>query len=321
VEPGAEALAQRFEWLHALAPQHAASGGAAPELTTVFQSMADLGAELEGGGPGQGLPAYEAAVRRLRMDPAVRDRLFEMPATRGGEVAAAAAAGAAAAAAAADLDSRWADAYRFFRDNLAGRYPFDRTSSEDARLDDVETFFHPQSGLVAPFLEGAAAGTFNGPANSALARAGAIGAALFAGGSMGLAFDFQPDQPTNTGGPPVSEYSLTMLGQTRVYDMGALRPSLAVEWPGRSGAELVVLTRSGELRLAVEGDWAVMRMLDRATVRPVPNASREYDVSWPLQGNGFVVRAEYLLTTQAAAELVRSPGSFFSLRLPPRLSR
>jgi len=321
VEAGAETLMRRFAWLHALAPQHAPSGGAAPELTTVFQAMADLGAELESGGPGAGVPGYEAAVRRLRMDTAIRDRLFEMPGSRGGQVAAAAAAGAAAAAAAADLDGRWAEAYRFFRDNLAGRYPFNRTSAEDARLDDVEAFFHPQSGLIAPFLEGAAAGAFNGPANGAVARAGAIGSALFAAGPLGMTFAFEPDQPTNTGGPPVSEYSLTILGQRSVYDMGALRPTLTVNWPGRSGAELVVLTRSDELRVAVEGDWALMRMLDRATVRPVLNASREYDVSWPLQGAGYVVRAEYLLTTTASADLVRAPGSFFALRLPPRLSR
>jgi type VI protein secretion system component VasK len=186
----------------------------------------------------------------------------------------------------------------------------------------VETFFHPQSGLVAPFLEGAAAGAYNGPANVALARARSIGNALFGAGALGITFDFEPDQPTVTGSaPPVSEYNLTVLGQSRVYDMGALRPSLSVQWPGRSGASLVVTTRSDELSMEVEGDWAVMRMLDRATVRPVPNASREYDVSWPLQGNGYVVRAEYLLTTTAAPELVRSPGSFFALRVPPRLSR
>jgi type VI protein secretion system component VasK len=310
-------VAQRFAWLHALHPELAASGGAAPELTAALLAMADLGAELEGGGGEARLVTYQMAARRVPMEADLRDRLFEAPMIAGSEVAEAAAAGAAAAA----LDDSWSEAYQFFRARLSGRYPFDPASDEDALLEDVDAFFNPSGGLVAPFLEpGDNEDAMSASARSALARTRAISRALFDRGELGVDFELQPELPDKPAeAPPVVEYVLNLLGQTNIYQMGA-PPIIRCRWPDRSGALLKVQTRDGTLQLSTDGDWAVFRLFRRAEVQR--RASREYILAWPMRAPaGYTIRARYLLTTQADPGLVQDPASFLALRLPARLSR
>ena len=237
-------------------------------------------------------------------------------------VAGGAAANAAAAqAAAAALNDQWGDAYRFFHDKLEGRYPFDPASDEDALLDDVDAFFNPSGGLAAPFLEPRDdEDAMSAAARSALARTRAIAHALYDGGDLGVDFELQPDLPERSDdAPPVVSYDLDLLGQTSLYQMGT-PPTVACRWPGRSGARLRVETRDDRLDLSADGDWAVVRLLDRAEVRR--RASREYTLAWPFRAPaGYTVRARYLLTTRADPGLIQDPSSFFALRLPARLSR
>lgn len=316
VEPGAELLMQQFNWLHTLAPQLAASGGAAPELTGAVMALGNLGADLASGGGAERVPTYQQAVRMVQMEPSLRGRLFETPMITGGT----AVENAAAAAAAADLNGSWGEAFRFYNERLSTRYPFDASSSQDALLEDIDAFFNPSSGLVAPFLGLDDEAPLSRTARSALARAQAVSRSLFAPGSLGFSIELEPDTPVKSdAAPPVAEYRLTLLGTSSQYDMGAIRTPLVAQWPGRTGAELEVQTRDGTLNLREEGDWALIRLLSKAEVQR--RTSREYDLAWPLRTGTYTIRARYLLTTQAAAGLVQNPASFFDLQLPARLSR
>lgn len=344
---GLHPLSQRFAGLHALKAGEAVSGGAAPELYAVLEALGQVGGALGGAvaDPGQAaefaagvlqqgggeLDRTLAAVRRgLRIDTPVRQTLFEQPVR--------VAWGAILAMAQRHLNERWrAEVHAPFQATLAGHYPLEAGAGQDAPLAEFERFFRPRDGVVAAF-EAEALGPFltrdgsprswegraialSPSARNALARAREIGEGLFAGGSLRLEFELQPDVPEREGGaPPPQQVYASFHGTDDVYRMGSYRPWTSFAWPGRPGALLAVTTQQGELPpRQFSGDWAWFRLLQGATVRRA--SSTEYEVRWPFrqQADAWSLTVRYALRPRSSAAPFSDPRAFFAFAPPASL--
>ena len=338
---------RRFQWLHRLKADRAESGEAAPELYQSFESlgavssaldeMTDDGAvaaeyaarvlEDQGGALKAELEALRSALRTA--DPAVRRQLFEASVLQ--------AWSAIAGAAQQRLNERWrADVYAPFQP-LAGQYPFDPSSAQEAPLRDVEQYFNPEGGAVAVFLAEELAPylgsdlrprTWEGQglalspvARQAIERAQGISGSLFRGGVMRVPFSLQPDSPLTTGdAPAVGRICIDLVSREECYSMGVPPPPWPFEWPGRPGARLTVLTQDGTLGpRRYEGDWALFRMLQAARIAPRSEAT--YEVQWTFRpAAGYQVTPRFFLSTQSASNPFRDPRGFFSFQPPASLN-
>lgn len=348
---GAEAAAQphpvdrRFQALHSLRADRAASLDASPNLYGAFESLREAGMLLDGmaGDAGQ-TAAFAAEVlqnggdldRYVRnvgsmlhaIDPEVRRQLFEAPLLQ--------AWAAVLGTTQAYLNERWQQTvYQPFQASLAGRYPFDPNSASDALLTDVERFFHPQSGAVARFLaedlepytgrdvrrpkSWRGYGIRLSPAAlETIERARGIGEGLFQGGMMGVAFQLQADVPQGTGQAPIAnQVSIRLLGREYTYDLGVQRWE-SYQWPGAPGAVLTISTQVGDLApKRYEGDWALFRLLRDARITP---GGGGMDLRWTFDAPGnATLTARYTLRPQSSAAPFRDPLGFFSVRPPATL--
>ena len=340
-------IARQFGGLHALGAQQAASGGAAAELYQALESLGQVSGVLggaaadpaqaaefaaavidqNGGDLDRSLRSVRSGLRRLDAD--VRRTLFEQPVLT--------AWGGILSAAQRHLNDRWrAEVYQPFQSTLAGRYPFDASSQQEAPVGDFERFFRPRDGTLALFYEEAlspfltASGsprawegralTLSPAAVNTLDRARAIGEGLFSGGALRLDFEMQADTPEREGSaPPASQVLLSIHGQDDAYRMGSYRPWTPFSWPGRSGALLSVSTQQGDLPAKqYSGDWALFRLLQDAQVRRA--SSTQYELRWPFRQPGdFVLVARYTLRTRSAAAPFDNPTRFFTFDPPATL--
>lgn len=340
-------LARQFGGLHALGAQQAASGGASAELYQALESLGQVSSVLGsaaadpaqaaefaaaaltqgGGGLDNALRAIRSGLRHLDAD--VRRTLFEQPVLT--------AWSGILGAAQRHLNDRWRDeVVQPFQATLAGRYPFDATSQQEAPLGDFERFFRPRDGTVAlfyeqtlaPFLtrdgsprawEGRSIG-LSGGALGALERARAIGEGVFSGGALRLDFELQADVPEREGGAPTpSQVFISIHGQDDAYRMGSYRPWTPFTWPGRPGALLTVSTQQGDLPAKqFGGDWALFRLLQDAQVRR--SGSTEYELRWPFRQPGsYTLVARYTLRARSTAAPFESPARFFTFTPPATL--
>ena len=222
-----------------------------------------------------------------------------------------------------------------FRATLAGRYPFDAASSEDASLADVEAFFHPESGVFAAFLDELdpfVEGDINQPATwtsdvidlsarmrSMVQHVQGVTNTLFSEGQMQVAFALQFDQPQSTtkAAGPLRQVAIRLLGQTYTYNMGSLTWQ-SYQWPGPPGVQIQVTPQYGAaITASYAGDWALFRMVQAATVtRTAPSAYQlRLDAEQVRQGAYTVILN---LRTESAGTSVFEP-SFFTFTPPDRV--
>ena len=347
-EEGLHPVARQFGGLHALEAQQAASGGGAPELYQALESLGQVSGvlgnasadpaqaaefaasiiESNGGDLDGALRSVRNGLRRLDAD--VRRTLFEEPI--------AVAWGSILGAAQRHLNDRWRDeVVAEFNSTLAGRYPFDSTTPQEAPLGDFERFFRPRDGTLAlfydealaPYLtrdgrprawEGRSIG-LSGRAESALEQAREIGEALFTGGALRLDFEMQAEVPEREGGaPPASQVYISLHGQDDAYRMGSYRPWVPFSWPGRPGALLSISTQQGDLPAKeFTGDWALFRLLQEAQVRRV--SSTEYVLRWPFRQPGsYALTAQYTLRAKSSSAPFDNPSRFFTFEPPQTLN-
>ncbi|WP_372069473.1 type VI secretion system membrane subunit TssM (plasmid) [Tistrella mobilis] len=215
----------------------------------------------------------------------------------------------------ARLNEAWAlDGRDLCRTALAGRYPFDRGSRQDVKLDDfarifagggiLDGFFRKE---LAPYVEtGGRRWSWRkinnadlGIPNAVLAdfrEAARIRDAFFPGGGTvpDIGFDLVPVSLT----PSAARVVVEVNGQTAAYDHGPVRP-MPLRWPGNGPQQVRVTfigtdgTPAGGTSLT--GPWALFRLIDRSEVRQI--ASDRFEVTFRAGQNAarFEVRAGSVL--------------------------
>jgi len=334
----------------AFAPIHALRG---PALGQILGQYQDAGTKLQA--LGDGAPSSSGAEQLSRdlqtarinisrsakaLDADIRDAVFTQPL----DIARAALRNTVSTA----VMSQWRrQVCAPFDEKLLGRYPFTRRGTTDASLIEVERYFRPQSGTVWEFYDRELAdyvrsGDFQVKSGSpisqsvgtTLRRAKAIGDGLFDGsGGIHLDFDLTPQSPTvemltsePTAAVTVTETSITIDGQSSVYQMGRQSPKPFV-WPNsradERGATLTVtVARVGRNSVTLpargaRGDWGFVRLLDEASVTPLGGGNVR--LSWKLidAESTFAVNVAYVVHARSGQSLFNSPRAFFQYDCSP----
>ena len=196
----------------------------------------------------------------------------------------------------------------------AGRYPFDPSSSRDAALDDARAFFDPSGGELVT-LEAALGGGGSPALQNAITRGKAIGRALF-GGDM--TFRLQPDLPTYSSDAArralaVDAVAVGIQGTNSVYQLGTPRWA-DFRWPGAPGAFVTVQRQLGPLTQDFEGDWAVFRLMEAASIRQ--RGGTAYDVSWSFRDGPHTVTVRYEMRTTSENSPLANPSGVLRFSLP-----
>jgi type VI secretion system protein ImpL len=252
--------------------------------------------------------------------------------------------------AAASLNEAWrASVAAPFESTFAARYPFSPASA-DASLAEFGRYVRPDTGLIHRFIEAELSGVLErrgdqwtpnalapqslrfDPAFLAMLRLiGPLGAHLYARGEAGYHFALMP-QPA----PSVTRTELTIDGQPLVY-FNQRENWTPLAWPGNGLAGHALLswqTLTGGLRIAFDttGDWAFLRLLEQARVKPLDDS--RYELTWQAGASrddpaspsatsgdtpdGSTTPLRYVLRTQAGAgplDLLQLRG----WRMPPRI--
>ncbi len=227
------------------------------------------------------------------------------------------------------LDGLWkTQVAELYRRDIESSYPFN-LSGQDLPLATLSQFLKPREGSLDAFYEKELK-MFLTPSGSAFAprtlfnaevafspqflefleKTNAIRQALYPPGApdMSATFDLTPDAT-----PGVTESLLEIDTQKLLYRNERPVPSV-VTWPGKGGspqAKLSIsLTGSGERPgiPAIEGEWALFRLLAQARV--VPLSQTAYSVSWSLpSADGRKLEVRYKL--QARSYRNPFPPNFF----------
>lgn len=198
--------------------------------------------------------------------------------------------------AAASLNDAWrASVATPFASSFASRYPFSPTSA-DASFAEFGRYVRPDTGLINRFVEIELSGVlkrqgdqwvpselapqslqFDPKFLAMLRLIGPLGARLFAQGEAGYHFGIMP-QPT----PTVTRTELTVDGQPVVY-FNQHETWTPLVWPGdglNGRASLTWQSLDAGTRIAFDatGDWAFLRMLEKARVKPLDDT--RYELVW-----------------------------------------
>jgi type VI secretion system protein ImpL len=209
--------------------------------------------------------------------------------------------------AAASLNDAWRAAVTVpFASSFASRYPFAPTSA-DASFAEFGRYVRPDTGLINRFIEVELSGVlkrqgdqwvpnelapqslqFDPKFLAMLRLVGPLGARLYAQGEAGYHFEIMP-QPT----PDVTRTELTVDGQQVIY-FNQHETWTPLAWPGNGlngHASLTWQTLNAGVRIAFEGtgDWALLRMLEKAQVKPLDDT--RYELVWNAGTAGNAAKA------------------------------
>ncbi len=190
--------------------------------------------------------------------------------------------------------------------SFAGRYPFDNTDN-DASIPELARFIRPQGGLVSAFLSAQLAGVLELQGDQWVevnTRGGAlqfdpaflkavntlqrIAGHLMAQGEPQYRFDFKPI-PT----PGITDTILTIDSQ-KLHYFNQRERWQALMWPSNDtqsvGTRLQWQTETAGTSKNFEfaGRWALIRMLERAKVEPIDNAT--FQLTWQAAPDTRVVQ-------------------------------
>jgi len=209
--------------------------------------------------------------------------------------------------AAASLNDAWRSAVAApFQSSFASRYPFASTSA-DASFAEFGRYVRPDTGLINRFIDIELAGVlkrqgdqwvpnelapqslqFDPKFLAMLRLIGPMGAHLYAQGEAGYHFSLMP-QPT----PTVTRTELTVDGQPVVY-FNQHETWSPLAWPGNGlngHASLNWQSLDAGTRIAFDatGDWAFLRMLEKARVKPLDDT--RFELVWNGGAGGDAAKA------------------------------
>lgn len=233
--------------------------------------------------------------------------------------------------AAASLNEAWrASVAAPFTVAMHGRYPFFETQA-DASFAELGRYVRPDTGLIARFIATQLAGVltlegdhwvpnelapqalqFDPKFLAGLRQLSTVGAQLYLQGDAGEKFELMA-LPT----PNVTRSELSVDGKQIVY-FNQQESWTPLAWPGdglNGHAGLTWQTLNAGLRQAFDstGDWAFLRLLSKAEVKPLDSA--RYQLTWNA-AHGEPL--SYVLRTQLGAgplELLKLRG----FRMPERI--
>jgi type VI secretion system protein ImpL len=233
--------------------------------------------------------------------------------------------------AAASLNDLWrASIAAPFNSAFNGRYPFVE-STADASFAELGRYVRPDTGLIARFLTMELAGVltrqgdqwaphglaprtlaFDPAFLEAVQQTSVLGARLYPSGDAAYRFEIMP-QPT----PNVTRSELTIDRQRIVY-FNQRETWTPIVWPGdglNGHSALTWKTLDAGAREAFDetGDWAFLRLLAKADIKPLDSA--RYELTWK-QPDTEAIR--YVLRAQVGA----GPLDLLALRgfkLPDRI--
>ncbi|MBV9157349.1 MAG: hypothetical protein JO097_13880 [Acidobacteriaceae bacterium] len=220
---------------------------------------------------------------------------------------------------------------------MFNKYPFNPKSTQDATLEELNTFLKPPDGQLWQFVNNTLKqyvvlqGTDYAPAPGQqisvtpvflrfLNHAKHMSDAIYKGGPQpNLTFAMQP-LPT----PDVSHVTLTIDGQTLSTDLQTARPQ-NFTWPGtQQNARLLVRFGAGGLDTQIDdkaGTWAIWHLLDTAE-RWLP-AGSQYQMEWvqktsagPEMINGHTAAVKFSLDPQGSQ--VFAPHYFSGMSCPSK---
>ncbi|SDG19618.1 ImcF-related family protein [Paraburkholderia phenazinium] len=227
--------------------------------------------------------------------------------------------------AAASLNNAWrAGVAAPFQSLFASRYPFSPTTA-DASFAEFGRYVRPDTGLVNRFIEVELSGVlkrqgdqwvpnelapqslqFDPKFLAMLRLIGPMAAHLYVQGEAAYHFELMP-LPT----PDVTRTELTVDGHQVVY-FNQQETWTPLGWPGNgldSHASLTWQTLNAGLRVAFDatGDWAFLRMLEKAQVKPLDDT--RYELVWNAGATGGDTQStdsttaplHYVLRAQAGA--------------------
>lgn len=233
--------------------------------------------------------------------------------------------------AAASLNEAWRLSVAApFTSTFDGHYPFSDTTA-DASFVELGRYIKPDSGLIARFVTTQLAGMLQPQGNAwapnelapqalqfdpeflaALRQLSTLGAQMYAQGDASYRFQIMP-HPT----PEVTRSILSIDG-TKIEYFNQLEAYTSIVWPGNGQNGRVQLTWESldagmRMAFAANGDWALLRLLGTAQVKPLDSTT--YALTFN-QGNG--VPLHYDLKTQVGAgplDLLKLRG----FKLPQRI--
>lgn len=209
-----------------------------------------------------------------------------------------------------ELERRWdADVYRFYRERLANRYPFNPASRDEASLEDFTAFFGPQGRLqqfrekyLNLFLEENLEALYSERLGGYLVRsdvltqlesAERIRDAFFnSRGLLGVQFYVEPLGLA----PNKRSSSLSVEGQLVTYNHGPTT-STALIWPNTlapSNESRVTLVNAGgsSSGLVYRGPWSLYRLLSQARLNGASSTSVDISFSAPDGGMRYRISTE-----------------------------
>lgn len=319
---------------------------AGDKLLAVFRHYAAISAELDGLAQDQSRSleyvakvldqsggAIPSALMDIRatlgdLDPTWRKDWFEEPIRKAWVTV--------LNAAQRQLDERWQmQLYAPFQRTLAVYYPF-KATGPDIPLVEFQTFFQPQSGVVALFLSNELKSflrsdltpkqfdglglSMSAEAQKMLQRSKIIGNSIFKDVAMQLKFKLLPQLPeyinTNT---KVEQVNLTIDGKEIRYSMGSTSWK-DFEWPGAGvpGAGLSLYSQQAGIKpKKFDGVWGWFRLLESAAIIPVTLSEMQIRWDFPIKGQQKVVVSFRLRTESLTSPF--NDKTFFSFSVPPRM--
>ncbi|AZD86900.1 IcmF-related protein [Pseudomonas chlororaphis subsp. aureofaciens] len=229
-----------------------------------------------------------------------------------------------------ELERRWdTDVYRFYRERLASRYPFNPASREEVALDDFTAFFGPQGRLqqfrekyLNLFIEDNLEALYSERLGGYLVRtdvltqleaAEKIRDAFFnSRGTLGVQFYVEPLGMA----PNKRSSSLSVEGQLVTYNHGPTT-STALIWPNTlapSNESRMTLVHAGgsSSGLVYRGPWSLYRLLSQARLNGATSTS--VDISFAAADGGM----RYRISTEKANNPFSQP-LFKGFALPQSL--
>lgn len=242
-----------------------------------------------------------------------------------------------------DIDQRWgADVFQACQRTIENKYPF-RSSGEDAVVDDVVNFLHPDKGALwrfyqaelKPFLEErgdhlvrrASSGvslTVSDAFIESLEKARFVSDSLFTKASpdLGSVIEVYTYPPQGAGGRSVSEVRLDIGGQSLRYRMEP-QDWWGMNWPGPTpslGAALLVQVGSSTVTREFKDVWGLFKLIRAGAIEPTDHSDVKVKVQWELQTpDSKPLHIRYDVRAKSARNPFR-PGFFEQFNCVPHVT-
>lgn len=220
------------------------------------------------------------------------------------------------------LDQQWkTQVYNNFQQNMANRFPFNRSASEDVPFNTMESLLQPKTGALWSFVNNYLAGYlftdtmgwheqqwlgvgagFSLQFLQALSQANSLSESLFGGNNAqpGFAFQIYPE-PT----PGLSQIILNINGANYRYQNGP-QEWQSLNWPGANldqGSQLTAIAANGlsPETISAPGSWGLFHLLAKSQFAQVQGST--YQAHWQLKSGRHTYPVTLLFQANSANNL------------------